>query len=114
MALITCPECGEKVSDKAKACIHCGYPLEVLGIENTNVFKIILTRLPYKGNSKWRSSSEYNEAVSAVRAGLESLTELSLLKYQKLLTDILHFWLMDYQKKMLIFLYNNLLGKESL
>lgn len=28
MALILCPECGGKVSDKARACIHCGYPLE--------------------------------------------------------------------------------------
>lgn len=28
MALITCPECGREISDQAKACIHCGYPLE--------------------------------------------------------------------------------------
>lgn len=28
MALITCPECGNKVSDKSKMCVHCGYPLE--------------------------------------------------------------------------------------
>lgn len=27
MALIKCPECGREVSDKAEACIHCGYPL---------------------------------------------------------------------------------------
>lgn len=27
MALIKCPECGKEVSDKATACIHCGYPL---------------------------------------------------------------------------------------
>lgn len=27
MALIICPECGSKVSDKANACIHCGYPI---------------------------------------------------------------------------------------
>ena len=27
MALIKCPECGGQVSDKAPACIHCGYPL---------------------------------------------------------------------------------------
>lgn len=27
MALITCPECGEKISDKSEQCIHCGYPL---------------------------------------------------------------------------------------
>ena len=28
MALINCPECDGKVSDKAKQCIHCGYPLK--------------------------------------------------------------------------------------
>lgn len=28
MALITCPECGERISDKAAICIHCGFPLE--------------------------------------------------------------------------------------
>lgn len=28
MALIKCPECGKEVSDKAKSCIHCGYPLD--------------------------------------------------------------------------------------
>lgn len=27
MALINCPECGKQVSDKAKNCIHCGYPI---------------------------------------------------------------------------------------
>ena len=28
MALIKCPECGKEISDKAKACIHCGFPLD--------------------------------------------------------------------------------------
>lgn len=27
MALINCPECGKEISDKVKACPHCGYPL---------------------------------------------------------------------------------------
>ena len=27
MALIKCHECGKEISDKASACIHCGYPL---------------------------------------------------------------------------------------
>lgn len=27
MSLITCPECKKQISDKADACIHCGYPL---------------------------------------------------------------------------------------
>lgn len=30
MALIECPECGGKISDKAPACIHCGFPLDLL------------------------------------------------------------------------------------
>lgn len=28
MALISCPECGREVSDKANACPNCGYPIE--------------------------------------------------------------------------------------
>ena len=28
MALIICPECGSKISDKAEQCIHCGCPIE--------------------------------------------------------------------------------------
>lgn len=28
MALISCPECGNKVSDKSKTCVHCGSPLQ--------------------------------------------------------------------------------------
>ena len=28
MALIKCPECGREISNKAPACIHCGYPLQ--------------------------------------------------------------------------------------
>ena len=27
MALIKCPECGSMVSNQAKNCIHCGYPI---------------------------------------------------------------------------------------
>lgn len=34
MALIKCPECGGNVSDKAPACIHCGYPLQEIDIQN--------------------------------------------------------------------------------
>ena len=27
MAIIICPECGKQISDKARTCINCGYPL---------------------------------------------------------------------------------------
>lgn len=30
MALINCPECSGKVSDKSNICIHCGYPISSL------------------------------------------------------------------------------------
>lgn len=30
MALIKCPECGKEISDKAPACIYCGYPLSLV------------------------------------------------------------------------------------
>lgn len=30
MALIKCPECNKDVSDKANACIHCGFPLSTI------------------------------------------------------------------------------------
>ena len=29
MALIKCADCGKEISDKAKACIHCGCPVDV-------------------------------------------------------------------------------------
>ena len=35
MALIKCPECGKEISDKAPACIHCGFPLIELKKEGT-------------------------------------------------------------------------------
>ena len=36
MALIKCPECGKEVSDKAKSCIHCGYPINVSKIKTND------------------------------------------------------------------------------
>ncbi len=29
MAMIKCQECGNEISDKAKTCIHCGYPISL-------------------------------------------------------------------------------------
>ncbi len=42
MALIACPECGGKISDQAKACVHCGYPLK----RAIFTFKITLLEIP--------------------------------------------------------------------
>lgn len=36
MALISCPECGQNVSDKAEDCIHCGYPIRGKSSQSVN------------------------------------------------------------------------------
>ena len=43
MALIKCPECGKEISDKAKNCIFCGYPLSELS--NFLYKEMILTNI---------------------------------------------------------------------
>ena len=39
MALIQCPECGKKVSDKAKECPECGHPIAEVTAEKKVVIK---------------------------------------------------------------------------
>ena len=41
MALIKCPECGKEISDRAKQCIHCGYPLDENINENNEINEIL-------------------------------------------------------------------------
>lgn len=47
MALIKCPECGREVSDKAAACIHCGFPLgqelSTKPLSNDTLKKIVIS-----------------------------------------------------------------------
>lgn len=38
MALIKCPECGKQISDKASACIHCGYPIQTEQVVSPPIF----------------------------------------------------------------------------
>lgn len=42
MALVQCPECGKEISDKARYCIHCGFPMmgNVIQPENDNMCRI--------------------------------------------------------------------------
>lgn len=48
MALITCPECGEKVSDKSISCPHCGYPME--NINNSQLYSMVLVEMQKNAN----------------------------------------------------------------
>lgn len=52
MALIKCPECGKEISDKAPACIHCGYPLQEQPFEraeSSTSYKVVVPT--YRGAS---------------------------------------------------------------
>ena len=40
MALINCPECNHEISDKVKACPHCGYPFETQDEEQVQKVEI--------------------------------------------------------------------------
>lgn len=42
MALITCPECGGKVSDKAAVCIHCGFPMDVAQKDDGKLYDMLV------------------------------------------------------------------------
>lgn len=46
MALIRCPECGKEISDKSKACIHCGFPLDKIVSDENSLYKISLISYP--------------------------------------------------------------------
>ena len=65
MALIKCPECGEQISNQAKVCIHCGFPLE--NIKSNKRYSVYITK--YLGKN--RTEMTRNEV--GVRSTLEQL-----------------------------------------
>ena len=52
MALIICPECGKEISNRAKACIHCGYPL-------TATTKSVKIKMPLFSSTAFIKSKKY-------------------------------------------------------
>ena len=57
MAMIKCPECGKKISDKAPACIHCGTPLQVN--------KLVKIKIPRFGTGMMNEKTSEAELHSA-------------------------------------------------
>ena len=48
MSLINCPECGKEISDQAKECKYCGYPIKTLkNTKKTTNIKIIAVILAF-------------------------------------------------------------------
>ncbi len=75
MALIQCPECGKEVSDQAKVCIHCGFPLEREQPKDI----CIIDGLPfdfsemldiYRNRSRTQSVRSFNEMMDKIQTAL--------------------------------------------
>lgn len=63
MALIRCPECGKEVSDKAAACIHCGYPLSEIFPVNEQYYKLVFTGRVKLGKNAAAAIGQYRHMI---------------------------------------------------
>lgn len=72
MALIKCPECGREISDKAKACIHCGYPIAEIA-DMQEVAPLVEPTVDYK---KQREIEKYNMLGDELRADKKYLAAM--------------------------------------
>jgi hypothetical protein len=71
MAIITCIECKQEVSDKAKACPHCGYPISGQ------------TAHPLPSSSSPPFSQIQVPAKAAVRLQVDSIGQLQEIAYRQ-------------------------------
>lgn len=65
MAIIMCPECGKNVSDKAAACIHCGYPLQK--IQGKVIIKASNAFIGLAG--KYNIYDSHNNKLGSIKSG---------------------------------------------
>ena len=70
MALIKCPECGKEISDKAKMCIGCGFPLDEY-MKDDKKDDIVVESGKEGEGSKRTSSSPYS--CICLKCGKENL-----------------------------------------
>jgi hypothetical protein len=76
MALIQCSECGRSVSDKAKACVGCGAPIDTDDSSANAVFA--REPLPSKGPALTRKALRWRALLAALTfiAGLTMTMEV--------------------------------------
>lgn len=64
MALIKCLECGKEISDKATACIHCGFPLSPQTQNTPQTFKNNITSPQINIKAPMKMFSKNNSNVN--------------------------------------------------
>ena len=107
MALIKCNECGKKISEKAKTCIHCGCPIEEIKIKEK-----VKSKKPFEELSKEEKQlvyKKYRNKTDGKKLGLV----IGLMAFIILLTFIMPIWLCFISLIALIVLVLNLDKKEA-
>lgn len=99
MSLIKCIECGKEISDKAKSCPNCGYPINI----NTK-YKVIITGYhdtdtsAYAGLTKiFNMSLEYDEVMDIFNNCPYTIAEYDTLEETNLQARKLLKWGIDVQ-----------------
>lgn len=82
MALIKCPECEQEISKKARACIHCGFPLKKKGGILKGVVWIVLICLIVC------QAISYDNQITTLRSELD-VYEDTLTTYEKKISDMI-------------------------
>ena len=83
MALIYCPECGSRISDKALMCIHCGCPAEYYSKEKPIPVKDVKPIKEKETELKTRTIERGGERVPVVK-GMKEAAKLTGISYHQL------------------------------
>jgi hypothetical protein len=79
MALIRCPDCGHSVSNQARACPSCGYPLREVEYRTHEVITLALSKLAARPSSMhyWKTVGESLTKTAAIHGLLATGTKLA-------------------------------------
>lgn len=85
MAIISCPECGKAISEKATACPHCGYPINGNSLKSNDVQaydKDFIDRIADQKMNKLQDEQSINVDKEAIAKATEaSMRKLKIIAF---------------------------------
>lgn len=93
MALINCPECGKEISDRAPACIHCGFPLSLVNKNDTIANDMVTVKTVEPTNetaihNKNDSTTENRYSLELIDYGSKKVQVATTLKNNLKMKDV--------------------------
>lgn len=73
MALIQCPECKKDISDMARACPHCGYPIPIKPPPKMSQEQTRSARERIFFKSEWRVPRLIVDGISIIMGGMATI-----------------------------------------